>query len=190
MSLPLILASESPRRQELLAQAGIAFTAVSSHAEEVNTGDPIEVVEGNAISKARAVKTLYPAHVILGADTIVCLDGHIFGKPADEHDAFRMIQALSGQWHKVYTGVAIIDQNGRLYRDHDVTDVHFTLMTEKEIAEYIHTGEPFGKAGAYAIQGKAGYFIDRINGSFSNVIGLPLTKVRDMLGQINNYQNG
>ena len=180
----LILASESPRRRELLTQAGIQFTVKSAHAEEISEGDPEEVTIRNATAKASAVQKLYPESPVIGADTIVYLNGHIFGKPKDTEDARRMLEALSGQWHQVYTGVAVADGAGRIYTACTMTDVHFIQMTDDEIDAYIATGEPFGKAGAYAIQGRAGSFIDRIEGSYSNVIGLPLTTVRELLHNI------
>ena len=184
MTHSLILASESPRRSELLTQAGIPFTVLGAHAKEISEGEPREVVLHNAIAKASAVQALCPGKVVLGADTIVCLDGRIYGKPKDEADARHMLESLSGKWNDVYTGVAVIDSTGRLHTMCDVTSVHFIEMTEAEISAYIQSGEPFGKAGAYAVQGKAGYFIDRIEGSYSNVVGLPLTAVREILKSI------
>ncbi len=177
----LILASESPRRRELLTQAGIPFTVISAHAEEISDGEPEEVTVHNAKAKALAVSKLYSESIVLGADTIVYLDGHIFGKPKDAADAKRMLQALNGRWHQVYTGIAAADGEGRMHTACTMTDVHFVQMTDEEIDAYIATGEPFGKAGAYAIQGRAGTYIDRIEGSYSNVIGLPLTAVRELL---------
>ena len=181
MNNELILASESPRRRELLTQAGIAFTVMSAHAPEIKEGAPEEVALHNAVAKASAVAALCPGRAVLGADTIVYLDGHVFGKPADEADARAMLNALNGRWHQVYTGVALIDEQGQAHTACTMTDVHFVEMTDAEISAYIATREPFGKAGAYAIQGRAGAYIDRIEGSFSNVIGLPLTTVRELL---------
>ncbi len=180
----LILASESPRRSELLAQAGIPFTVLSAHAKEISEGEPENVVVHNAVAKAAATQALCPGKVVLGADTIVYLNGHIFGKPKDETDAKHMLESLSGQWNDVYTGVAVIDSAGKVQTACDVTKVHFVEMTETEIDAYIRSGEPFGKAGAYAVQGRAGYYIDRIEGSYSNVVGLPLATVRQLLNSI------
>ena len=184
MDSDLILASESPRRSELLHQAGIAFTVFSAHAEEISQGEPADVVVRNASAKALAVQRLFPNRRVLGADTIVYVDGRIFGKPKNADDAKRMLECLSGQWHQVYTGVALTDDAGKLHTAYCVTDVHFVQMTADEIAAYTATGEPLDKAGAYAIQGRAGYYIDRISGSYSNVIGLPLTTVRKLLMEI------
>ena len=186
MTRPLILASESPRRRELLAQAGIPFTVESAHAPEISEGQPTEVVLHNAKAKAAAVKALHPDDDVLGADTIVYLDGEIFGKPKDEADARRMLEALSGRWSQVYTGVALAGSAGNVRTACVITNVHFVPMTEEEISGYIASGEPYGKAGAYAIQGRAGAYIDRIEGSFSNVIGLPLTAVRELLSETAN----
>ena len=178
----LILASESPRRKELLTQTGIPFEAIAAHADELKTGDPIQVVTLNAAAKAQAVSAVYPDRPVLGADTIVYLNGRIFGKPGSAEEAKSMLRSLSDQWHQVYTGVALV-RDGILHTDHAVTDVHFVHLSEEAIDRYIATGEPFDKAGAYAIQGRAGCFIDRIEGSYSNVIGLPLTTVMQLLGR-------
>ena len=145
---------------------------------------PADVTVKNAVSKAMAVHKHHPGSIVLGADTIVYIDGQVFGKPRDEQDARRMLEALNGRWHQVYTGVALTDSEGGLHTAYAVTDVHFVEMTEDEITAYIATGEPFGKAGSYAIQSRAGYFVDRIEGSFSNVIGLPLATVRGLLKEI------
>lgn len=184
----LILASESPRRQELLLQAGIPFQTMPAHAEETASGQPEEVALQNAVAKASAVHRLHPAERVLGADTIVVIDGVIFGKPADAAEAAAMLRRLGGRWHQVYTGVALLDERGRTHTACDVTRVHFIPLSDGEIASYIATGEPFGKAGAYAIQGRGGSYIDRIEGSFSNVIGLPLTTVRMLLRQADSQE--
>ncbi len=181
MKNQIVLASESPRRRDLLTQAGIPFRTVSANADEIKEGEPVDVVTSNAVKKAEAGQKLCPDQCVLGADTIVCLEGRIFGKPGNAEEAFEMLRALSGRWHQVYTGVALSDGDGRMLIEYDVTNVHFTNMSDEEITSYISTGEPFGKAGAYAIQGQAGYYIDRIEGSYSNVIGLPLTTVRKLL---------
>ena len=184
MAHSLILASESPRRRELLAQACIDFTVESAHAQETNEGQPAEVTVHNAKAKAEAVWKLHPGCVVLGADTVVYAGDRVFGKPKDIQDARSMLETLNGRWHEVYTGVAVIDAAGSVWTACTVTRVHFVTMTEEEIDAYIATKEPFDKAGAYAIQGRAGYFIDKIEGSFSNVVGLPLTTVRELLSNI------
>ena len=176
----LILASQSPRRKELLSQVGVVFTVITAEVEETKEGTAPQIAVTNAVRKAECVAKSYPDQAVLGADTVVCVDREVFGKPSDREEAVRMLTSLSGRWHQVYTGVALCD-GGTTKTACCKTDVHFVQMTEAEIRNYVDTGEPFGKAGAYAIQGRAGYYIDRIEGSFSNVIGLPLTDVREML---------
>ena len=179
---PLMLASESPRRRELLEAMGVPFEAVGADIEETEEGAPEEVVLHNALGKAEKVLSRFPDRLVLGADTVVVIDGRIFGKPADQKDAERMLRTLSGRWHEVYTGVALLKKGFRRLES-DRTRVHFVPLTAGDIDAYIATGEPFGKAGAYAIQGRAGMLIDRIEGSSSNVIGLPQALVRRLLIQ-------
>ena len=178
----LILASKSPRRRELLEKMGVSFEVMEADIDETEEGDPVRVVMGNALRKARKIQERCPERIILGADTIVCLDGQVFGKPHDAQDARRMLSALSGRWHEVYTGVSLLTP-ARAFTAYDRTNVHFVQIRREEMEAYIQSGEPFDKAGAYAIQGRAGMLIDRIEGSFSNVIGLPQTLVRDLLIQ-------
>lgn len=175
----IYLASGSPRRRELLTQIGCSFEVVKSDADEImdDALSPAELVKANAASKAKAVASkLETSAAVLGADTVVALDGKIFGKPLDEADAARMLRALSGKKHEVYTGLAFV-VNGETYTAAEGTLVEFRELTDEEIAEYIATGEPMDKAGAYAVQGFAAKFIPRIEGSFSNVVGLPLAAV-------------
>ena len=176
----MILASASPRRKELLASMGISFTVVVADATEATEGSPDEVVMENARRKAMAVAQLHPGRMVLGSDTVVCVEGHVLGKPKDKEDAFRMLRSLSGREHQVYTGVCLI-KDGKNDVRCDKTDVYFASLTDDEIQAYILTGEPMDKAGAYAIQGIAGMYVEKINGSFSNVIGLPTSLVRQML---------
>lgn len=175
----IYLASGSPRRRELLTQIGCSFEVVKSDADEImdDALSPAELVKANAASKAQAVASkLETSAAVLGADTVVALDGKIFGKPLDEADAARMLRALSGKKHEVYTGLAFV-VNGETYTAEEGTLVEFRELTDEEIAEYIATGEPMDKAGAYAVQGFAAKFIPCIEGSFSNVVGLPLAAV-------------
>ena len=181
----LILASKSPRRRELLENMGVSFEVMDADIEETEEGDPVHVVMGNALGKALSIRKRFPDRVILGADTVVCLGGEVFGKPHDAKDAERMLTALSGCWHEVYTGVALLTPK-KTFQAYDRTRVHFTQIRQAEMEAYIRSGEPFDKAGAYAIQGRAGMFVDRIEGSFSNVIGLPQALVRDLLIQAEN----
>ena len=176
----MILASASPRRKELLSSMGIAFEVIVADAQEATEGSPDMLVMENAALKATAVAALHPDRMVLGSDTVVCVDGQVLGKPKDEEDAFCMLRALSGREHQVYTGVCLI-KNGKKDVRCDQTDVFFTSLSDEEIRDYIRTGEPMDKAGAYAIQGIAGVFVEKICGSFSNVIGLPTSLVRQML---------
>lgn len=171
----LILASKSPRRKELLKQIGIPFVVVVSDAEEVsgNSWTPAALVVENAKRKARAVAEKYPDSPVLGADTVVSLEGKIFGKPKDKDEARKMLTALSGKMHEVTTGLALINRN-EIRTTNVTTKVFFDTMTKADIDAYIATDEPMDKAGAYAIQGKAARFIEKIEGSYSNVVGLPL----------------
>ena len=178
----LILASASPRRQELLRQIGCAFRVVVSDAEELS-GDsisPDRLAEENARRKAKDVAAKESGNVpVLGADTVVAVDGMILGKPKDAADAARMLRLLSGRQHFVYTGIALA-YKGEVYEDVVRTEVWVDELSEKEIDAYIAMGEPMDKAGAYAVQGIAAKFIPRIDGSFSNVVGLPLHAVKEL----------
>ena len=171
----LILASKSPRRKELLKQIGIPFVVVVSDAEEVsgNSWTPAALVVENAKRKARAVAEKYTDSPVLGADTVVSSEGKIFGKPKDKDEARKMLTALSGKMHEVTTGLALINRN-EIRTTNVTTKVFFDTMTKADIDAYIATEEPMDKAGAYAIQGKAARFIEKIEGSYSNVVGLPL----------------
>ena len=178
----IVLASASPRRQELLRQIGCNFRVVVSDAEELS-GDgilPERLAVENAKRKAEAVAAEEGFNVpVLGADTVVSVDEMILGKPKDGTDAVRMLRLLSGRQHFVYTGIAIA-YKGEIYEDVVRTAVWVDTLSEKDIAAYIATGEPMDKAGAYAVQGLAAKFIPRIDGSFSNVVGLPLHAVRNL----------
>jgi len=168
-----ILASASPRRRDLLAQIGASFRVEASEAEEMREAkDAEELVLANASIKARAVAA-HTGLPVLGADTVVALNGRIFGKPADEAEARAMLSALSGCRHEVLTGVVWV-KAGREFSAVAKTHVFFAPLSEAVIARYVATGEPLGKAGAYAVQGGAAVFVERIEGSFSNVVGLPL----------------
>lgn len=180
MPLELILASASPRRRELLGCTGLQFSVQSADVEEIKDGLPQAVVTGNARLKGEAVASLHPLALVLAADTVVAAQGRVLGKPADERDAARMLSLLSGAWHAVLTGVTLIAP-GFEKTVCDVSRVHFVQLTERDIERYVKTGEPMDKAGAYALQGIAGMFVDRIEGSYSNVIGLPMALVRSLL---------
>lgn len=180
---PLILASASPRRRELLAMTGLSFTIDAPDVDESCDLPPREAVQELSRRKALAAAALHPGCVILAADTLVSVDDAALGKPRDEADAFRMLRSLSGRWHQVYTGVTVVAADGSIHTDADGTDVHFEAMTDEDIRGYIATKEPMDKAGAYAVQGIAGLWIDQLRGSHTNVIGLPMTLVRRLLQQ-------
>ena len=182
---PFILASASPRRRELLAQAGFTCEVVPADVPEVQKPgeDPIHFVTRLAREKAEAVAAthaLTPDTLVLGADTIVVVDEEILGKPRDEPDAARMLRALSGKTHQVITGVCLAKGRER-QRAAEVTFVRFNTLSDPEIDAYVATGEPLDKAGAYAIQGRAGRWVPRIHGCYFNVVGLPLALVSSMI---------
>ena len=172
-----ILASASPRRRALLRQIGARFVSITPAVDEVKDAErPRDAVICNALMKARKVAEEYPEHAVLGADTAVVLNGQSFGKPKDAAEARYMLAQLEGRQHTVLTGIAwIVD--GHEYTDAAETIVRFAPMTEAEIAAYVASGEPMGKAGAYAIQGRAAIYVEEMHGSFSNVVGLPLHAV-------------
>jgi septum formation protein len=178
----VILASRSPRRAELLAAAGFAFEVLAADIDEtpLDVEDPAEYVERLAIAKASAVLAMRPDARVLGADTTVTIDGEILGKPVDDADARRMLERLSGRAHLVHTGVAVVTARG-VQSGLDTTRVWFDAMTDEDISWYVATGEPVDRAGAYAIQGLASRFIPRIEGSYSNVVGLPVAMVSSIL---------
>lgn len=187
----LILASASPRRAEILRNAGIAFEVHPAHIDESRRpGEaPSDYVRRLALEKARAVADANRAQgreaVILGADTIVVAGGEIFGKPASVEDARRMLHRLQGTTHEVRTGIALIrSKDGAESVAEEATRVTFASMSASEIDEYVATAEPMDKAGAYAIQGLAGRYITRIEGDYFNVVGLPLAKVWELLRSI------
>ena len=183
----LVLASASPRRQELLRNAGIAFEVQPAHiAEDPLPGESAKnCAERLARDKALAVARQRPHHAVLGADTVVVVDGTLLGKPSDAADAARMLRLLSGREHQVITGVCLVVSGQWSVASQTVasqaTSVTMTEITGKEIADYVASGEPMDKAGAYAIQGIASRWIPRIEGDYSNVVGLPVALVWRML---------
>jgi septum formation protein len=173
----LVLASQSPRRAEILRQAGIPFVIRAVEVDETPLRDerPEDYVRRLAEDKARAVPA-DAGETILGADTTVVIDGEMLAKPADPPDARRMLQMLSGRCHEVLTGICL-RRGSRLISDWASTRVWFRAMTEEEIARYVESGEPMDKAGGYAIQGLASKYIERIDGCYFNVVGLPVALV-------------
>lgn len=181
----LVLASSSPRRKELLNALGIRFEIVPSTVEEatLNGESPEDQVSRLALAKAEDVTRQFPDTWVLGADTIVVIDGRILGKPRDEEDAKSMLAILAGRTHEVYTGYALI--NSRFPEEcrvrHVRSGVHIRELSGEEIEGYVGTGEPMDKAGAYAIQGIGSGIVERVHGSYTNVVGLPLCEVaRDL----------
>ena len=180
----IVLASASPRRTELLESAGIIFTVFPGDIDETPFAgeEPVAHVLRLAEGKAREVSTRVAGRFFIGADTIVLADKEIMGKPRDNADAGRMLRKLSGQVHQVITGFAVLDrETGRVESRAVSTDVTFKILADEEISVYVATGCPLDKAGAYAIQGGAAYMVERIDGSYTNVVGLPLCEVVETL---------
>jgi septum formation protein len=177
-TIPFVLASQSPRRRQLLSLIGADFDAVPSESDEEydEESPPERIVESLALLKAATVSAQRPEALVLGADTIVVLDGEILNKPQDEDDAARMLACLSGRTHSVYTGIALIHSDGgRSVTANEHTRVTFAELDDEEISEYVRSGSPLDKAGAYGIQDDRGaLYVSRIEGDYYNVVGLPL----------------
>jgi septum formation protein len=182
VSKPIILASASPRRAELLRNAGIPFRVVVSNLEEAPEPgeEPQEYARRLARDKARVVAKQFPDEPVLAADTVVFTEHHLLEKPADAADAARMLKVLSGRPHEVTTGACLIAGGKEDVRS-ETTRVYFSALSDAEIADYVATGEPMDKAGAYGIQGRASRFIGKIEGDYFNVVGLPVALVTRML---------
>jgi septum formation protein len=200
---PLVLASRSPRRNNLLLSAGVAFTVHPSGVDEPVPPDggpgadsPAQTAEECARLKARSVSALYPGAWVLGADTIVVVEGRIFGKPADEAEAIRMLETLSGRTHEVITGICLVGPAGEGAKTGSdggggrqaggltaavVTRVRFKPLSRAEIEAYVRSGEPMDKAGAYGIQDGGAFLVRSVEGSYTNVVGLPLCEVIEWL---------
>jgi len=187
--LTVVLASASPRRRELLRAAGIPFEAMASNvAEERKAGEePEDFVRRMAVEKAEQVAAARPGETrpIVGADTVVLLEQTVLGKPDSPKDAAAMLRMLSGQTHAVLTGLCVLDpRSGGRCVETVRTEVCFARLSEEEIQEYVASGEPLDKAGAYAIQGRASRFVERIDGCYFNVVGLPVPTLYRMLKQL------
>jgi septum formation protein len=180
--MTLILASASPRRCELLRNAGIDFRVEPAHVpEQALRGEPPgQYAQRLARDKALAIFARHPDNAVLGADTVVVVDEHLLGKPRDEQDAARMLRLLSGGTHHVITGVCLLAPAYE-QTEAEATEVRFASLSERVIANYIATGEPMDKAGAYAIQGMASRWVEGIEGCYFNVVGLPVPRVYRML---------
>ena len=178
----LVLASGSPRRAEILERAGWPHEVIVAGIDEtvLPNEDPATYVQRLARSKAEAVASRLEEGLVLGADTTVVVANQILGQPVDEADARRMLRLLNAKWHDVLTGVAVVRVGGATRVGYQMTRVRFAEMSDEEIDWYIATGEPFGKAGAYGIQGKASLFIEEIEGDYFNIMGLPIRLVYEL----------
>jgi septum formation protein len=180
----LILASASPRRRELLTQAGFAFEVLAADIDESRRAGeaPADYVQRLALEKAQAIHALHPDAVVLGADTTVVLDGDVLNKPVDLADAERMLRSLAGRAHQVHTGIAVVLDGGE--RQHvETTTVFFSSVKEADLSHYLASGDSLDKAGAYGIQGYAARWITRIEGDYFNVMGLPIAATVKLLEQ-------
>ncbi|MDO4261717.1 MAG: Maf family protein [Eubacteriales bacterium] len=177
----IVLASGSPRRKELLTQIGISFDVVKAEGEEIiGTEPPEETVKKLSMQKAREVSDRTGAAVVIGADTVVAADGQILGKPKDQKDAMRMLRLLAGGAHQVLTGVTVIlraPEGERTICFAETTTVHVFPMTEAQMRDYVQSGEPMDKAGAYGIQGRFAAYVSGIEGDYNNVVGLPVGRL-------------
>ena len=180
----IILASKSYRRQKLLEKIGLSFEIIPSNVENhsQNFSSPEEMVKILSLDKARAVASKVNDGIVIGADTIVVFNGKILGKPKNEEDAENMLKRFSNNTHEVITGIAVIDaKNGREMVDCVKTKVTMRRLCDDEIKKYVASGEPLDKAGAYGLQDKAGVFVEKVDGCFYNVVGLPLSRLTEML---------
>lgn len=183
----LVLASGSPRRAQILKREKVEFEIKrpADISEESLSSDPVEHVLSVSRKKATSVSDQLEDAIVLGADTIVVLDGVIMGKPQHKKEAFSILKKLSGRTHKVYTGITLVNKyNGKMLSDYDVTDVKFNQLEDRKILAYIDTEESMDKAGAYGIQGMGGFLVESVQGSLDNVIGLPTEKLKEVLGRI------
>jgi len=182
----LVLASQSPRRKELLKRLNVPFEVIGSDIEEkfdLNLS-PDQVAQSLAFQKASHIAKKYPNAQVIGADTIVVYENQILGKPHDENEAFQMISMLSGNTHHVITGVSIINSENQV-TFYEKTEVTFWPLSEDEIKSYIQTGEPYDKAGSYGIQGLGSLFVKEIKGDYFNVVGLPIARLYRELKKLN-----
>jgi septum formation protein len=187
MTEKLVLASSSPRRRQLLRQIGLKFDVVPSEVDEdfIDGESPRDHVLRLAMMKARKVGETYPDRWVIGADTIVSIDGKVLGKPQTDQEAYEMLAALSGRDHLVVTGVSVwCEAKGKGETMAVETSVRFKTISPHEISWYIRTGEPFDKAGGYAIQGRGAFMVQRIEGSYTNVVGLPLCELLEALNRM------
>ena len=182
----VLLASASPRRAEILRAVGWPFEALATNIDETfEVGESaVGAVERLALGKALAALERQPSPLVLGADTTVVVESEILAKPNDDAEARRMLRLLSGRWHDVVTGVALVGEGGRRLVAHERTRVRFGQMSDAEIEWYVASGEPMDKAGAYAVQGRAALFIEEIKGDYWNVVGLPIRLVYKLAAEV------
>lgn len=186
-SKKLVLASRSPRRAEILTAVGWPFEMVASNIDETRfkSESAVSYVTRLAQAKAEAVARIVTSGLVVGADTVVVVEDQILGQPSDAGDAGRMLKLLSGRWHEVLTGVALMHAGkNSLVFEYEKTRVRFTEMSDAEIDWYVGTGEPMDKAGAYAVQGRAALFIEEIQGDYFNIVGLPMRLLYKLMRQI------
>ena len=176
---PLVLASRSPQRRAILEQLAIRFEVVHADVDELTAGDPVEVACANALRKATAGAYARPGRTVLGVDTVVALDGEIFGKPPSAEAAIATLKRLSGRTHEVVSGLALA-KSGNPQVVHEVTKVEFRPLDDELARRYVETGEWSGRAGGYAIQGRGAGLVRRIMGDYLNVVGLPVGKLLDL----------
>lgn len=181
----IILASKSQRRQEILSAVGWEFEPIPADIDETRFAaeDAVSYVKRLARTKAETIAEKFPDRLVIGADTVVVIDGEILGQPRDDDDARRMLRLLGGKWHDVLTGVALM-REGKVVVEHETTRVRFSEMSAEEIDWYVAGGEPRGKAGAYGIQGPAALFIKEIQGDYFNVVGLPVRLIFELSRRI------
>lgn len=186
----IVLASASPRRKELLEGLNLHPVIAQKNSEEkVNNGErPEIVVMSLALQKALGISYIYPEDIIIGADTIVVNDGKILGKPRDEEDAYNMLKGLSGKSHQVVSGISLLNQSRQIkIVDYVSTIVYFKDLSDMQIKNYINTKEPLDKAGSYGIQGLGAVLVEKIDGCYFNVVGLPLSKLDNLLRKYFDY---
>ena len=184
MTKPVVLASASPRRREILEKAGLKFQVDASETEEKldDKMDPAELAISISLMKARSARTMHPGSIIIAADTFGIMDGSLLGKPDNADHAHKMLSSMSGKSHEVITGFTIMDSDtGRTTSRAVRTVVYFKVLSEQQIDKYVRSGEPLGKAGAYAIQGSGAELVDKIEGDYYNVVGLPVHALAEEL---------
>ena len=188
--MDIVLKSSSPRRKDLLTEMGYKFQIKVYDVDETMADDldPFSNVKLLGLKKASIKKEEDYGKVLIGCDTIVVLNNHIYGKPKDENDAYNMLKSLSGKMHYVASGLAVIYKD-KVFNDVEISKVFFKELTDKDIYDYIKTGECFGKAGAYAIQGIGKCLVDHYEGSLNNIIGRPTEKLSQYLGEIDGMEN-